>query len=91
MDVFRAVGARDFGRADFLLDDEGGLWFLEINPLPGLSPFYGVLPVLAEAAGYAHEELIGRIMAMALEGSRAKERAIHERLAGRAAQQHTDR
>ncbi len=91
VDVFRAIGARDFARADFLLDEEGGLWFLEINPLPGLSPFYGVLPVLAEAAGYAHEELIGRIMALALERSRAEEKAIHERLAGRAAQQHTDR
>jgi D-alanine-D-alanine ligase len=90
-DIFRAIGARDFARADFLLDDEGRVWFLEINPLPGLSPFYGVLPVLAEAAGYAHEELIGRIMALALQRSESRERTTHGPLAERAAQQHPHR
>ena len=62
--IFRAIGARDFARADYVLGADGQPWFLEINPLPGLSPYYGVLPVLAQAAGYTHSQLIGRIISI---------------------------
>jgi D-alanine--D-alanine ligase len=63
--IYRAIGGRDFARVDFMLDGAGRPWFLEINPLPGLSPYYGVFPVLAEAAGYSHTALIGEIMRLA--------------------------
>lgn len=65
--IYELIGARDLSRLDYILDKKGQLYFLEINPLPGLSPYYGIMPVLAAAAGYEYEELIGRIIEVALE------------------------
>lgn len=79
--LYRAIGARDLARVDYMMDTDGNAWMLEINPLPGLSPFYGVYPVLAEAAGYDYVGLIGRIIDLALERSAAEERTTDERLA----------
>jgi len=39
--------------------------FLEINPLPGLSPTYGDLPILARGMGTPYPDLMGRILATA--------------------------
>ncbi len=64
--AFRATHARDFARVDFKLDVAGEPMFLEINPLPGLSPEYGIYPLQARAAGIEYEELIGRIIDMAV-------------------------
>ena len=47
---------------DFRLDGEGRPTFLEINPLPGLSPYYSIYPRQAAKAGIGYEELIGRIV-----------------------------
>lgn len=68
--IHELIGARDLSRLDYILDNRGQLYFLEINPLPGLSPYYGIMPLLAQAAGYGYEELIGRIIKVALERHR---------------------
>ncbi len=68
--IYELIGAKDLSRLDYILDKKGQLYFLEINPLPGLSPYYGIMPVLAQAAGYEYEELIGRIIKVALERHR---------------------
>lgn len=81
LEVYRTIGARDFARVDFMLDEQGRAHFLEINPLPGLSPFYGVYPVLAQEAGYGHRELIGAIMKLALERCSSVENRTHGQLA----------
>lgn len=64
--IFRALGCRDIARADFKLDREGNISFLEINPLPGLSPFYSVYPQQADAAGVELDEIIKRLINSAL-------------------------
>jgi D-alanine-D-alanine ligase len=66
-EVFRAIGCRDFARVDLKLDAAGDPTFIEINPLPGLSPYYGVYPQQARADGVSHEQLIGAIIASALQ------------------------
>jgi len=71
--VFRLLRCRDLARADFKLDAQGLPSFLEINPLPGLSPFYGIFPRQALAGGYEHAALIGRIIELALERTRKAE------------------
>ncbi len=81
VDVFKIIDARDFARVDYMLDEAGNAWFLEINPLPGLSPFYGVLPELAAAAGVTHTELIGSIMHLAMERCSQTRSTAHEGLA----------
>lgn len=68
--IYELIGAMDLSRLDYILDKKGQLYFLEINPLPGLSPYYGIMPILAQAAGYGYEELIGRIIKVALERHR---------------------
>lgn len=42
--VFRAIGARDYGRIDIRLDDAGTPHFLEANLIPSLISGYGSFP-----------------------------------------------
>jgi D-alanine-D-alanine ligase len=79
--VYRLIGARDFARVDYMLDERGQAHFLEINPLPGLSPFYGVFPELAAAAGYDHAGLIAAIMDAAIERNASHRSLTHEPMA----------
>jgi D-alanine-D-alanine ligase len=88
--IYRVIGARDFARVDYMLDERGRAWFLEINPLPGLSPYYGVFPVLAEAAGYSHTALIGEIMRLAIQRDHESRSSSDVRLAGTAAKRSHD-
>jgi D-alanine-D-alanine ligase len=41
-------------------------YFLEINPLPGLSPIYGDLPIMARRMGWDYAQLVGTIFRHAL-------------------------
>lgn len=64
--AYRALGCRDFARVDFRVRD-GVPYFLEANPLPGLSPTVGDIVLLAKGYGIGHTELIGRILEAAIE------------------------
>ena len=66
LEIFKVLGCRDIARADFKLDKQGRVHFLEINPLPGLSPFYSVYPEQAQKAGYRPEEIIKKLIEFAL-------------------------
>jgi D-alanine-D-alanine ligase len=59
--VFAGLGCRDVARADFRVRD-GVPYFLEINPLPGLSPDSGDLCYLAYRMGLTYPQLIGMIL-----------------------------
>lgn len=59
--VFAGLGCRDVARADFRVRD-GVPYFLEINPLPGLSPDSGDLCYLAYRIGLTYPQLIGMIL-----------------------------
>ncbi len=65
---WHALGCRDVARIDFRLRD-GVPYFLEANPLPGLSPYSGDLVLLARAMGVKYSELIARILQAACERS----------------------
>ena len=60
--VFLALGCRDFARVDFRADEAGRLYFIEINPLPGLAPHYSDYPMLAEFCGVSHEDLVCSVL-----------------------------
>ncbi|MBI3037442.1 D-alanine--D-alanine ligase, partial [bacterium] len=47
---------------DVRLDKKGVPRFLEVNPLPGLSPKKGDIVILANAVGISYRDLIGRIL-----------------------------
>jgi len=65
--VYRSLGCRDVARIDFKVDPKGGIYFLEINPLPGLTPGFSDLVVMAERSGMEFEALINRILTPALQ------------------------
>ena len=64
--VHRALGCRDLSRTDIRLNADGTPYVLEVNPLPGLSPWDSNFPVMAGAAGWSHEALIQRIVELAM-------------------------
>jgi len=74
--LFNALGCRDLARVDFRQGEDGKIYFLEINPLPGLSPFYSVFPKQAEAAGIKPEALIELLLGNAL--SRCQKSLLRE-------------
>jgi D-alanine-D-alanine ligase len=56
------LGATDVSRVDIRLDSEGQPCLLEINPLPGLTPDYSDLCLIAKADGISYTDLILEIL-----------------------------
>ena len=67
VNVWRALEVKDFVRIDFRTSDREELFFLEINPLPGMDfdkeendlSFY---PYMAMKSGYTYDKLIRRLL-----------------------------
>lgn len=66
LQVFKALGCRDFARLDFRVDGSGVPWFLEINPLPTFAPD-GTFAVLAELMGFTYPEWLSNVLGEALD------------------------
>jgi D-alanine-D-alanine ligase len=62
--AYRALGCSGFSRVDLILSDEGPQ-VLEVNAIPGLTDT-SLLPQAAEAAGMSFEQLVERILDLAL-------------------------
>ncbi len=62
----QALGCADLSRTDIRLRADGRPYILEVNPLPGLSPFDSNFPFMASAAGLTHDALIQRIVTLAM-------------------------
>jgi D-alanine-D-alanine ligase len=65
----RALGCEGFARVDLILGADGP-WVLEVNAIPGLTDT-SLLPQSAEAAGMSFEDLVSRILDLALHPSAA--------------------
>ena len=64
--IFTVLGCRDIARVDYRLTPEGEIFFLEINPLPGLSPYYGIYPAEAMALGIEPEQIVKQLVSNAV-------------------------
>jgi D-alanine-D-alanine ligase len=64
--TYGLLGCSGFARVDLMLDAAGELTVLEANPIPGLTET-SLLPQAAEAAGIPFDELVGRILELALD------------------------
>ncbi len=62
----RALKLRGYSRVDFRMDEEGGLWCLEANTLPGMTAT-SLLPQSARAVGISFPELCDRIVRLAVQ------------------------
>jgi D-alanine-D-alanine ligase len=67
---------------DLRLDARGQVNFIECNPLPGLSPGFSDMCLIADAIGINYRTLIGEILAPCIRRYREKRRlqAIEGRL-----------
>jgi len=63
--AFAACGCRDYARVDFILADEGGLYLLEINTLPGMKET-SLLPMSARCVGLDFPALCRELVAPAV-------------------------
>ncbi len=63
---YRVLGCRDVARVDVRVGKDGVPYFLEVNPLPGLSPVYGDLPIMAGRMGWDYDRLVKTIFHHAL-------------------------
>ena len=61
-----SLTARTFRGWIFVFPPEGVLYFIEINPLPGLAPGYSDFPMLAEFNGMDYVSLVRYVLNSAL-------------------------
>nr|CRH06766.1 D-alanine--D-alanine ligase [Candidatus Magnetococcus massalia] len=59
--AYHLSGCRGLARADFMLDDEGTPWLLELNTIPGMTET-SLAPKAAAAAGMDFDDLVERIL-----------------------------
>ena len=62
--LFDVLKCRHYSRADFRMDHEDNLWFLEMNTLPGMTDT-SLAPMTAKAAGLSFNDLIECIVLQA--------------------------
>lgn len=65
--AFRALHLRGYARFDFLLNEEEGLWCIEANTLPGMTPT-SLFPLAAKAVGISYNALCEILLRMAIDG-----------------------
>ena len=63
--AFDLLGASGWGRVDFLMDDEGRPWFLEVNTTPGMTS-HSLVPQAAAQVGIDFDDLVWRILETSL-------------------------
>jgi D-alanine-D-alanine ligase len=72
--AFQAVDCAGMARVDFLLDRKTGkVWVNEINTIPGFTPI-SMYPKMWEASGLPYSKLLDRLVELALERHRDKNR-----------------
>ncbi len=66
LSVHKALGLSVYSRVDFILGRDGGIYCLEANTLPGMTPT-SLLPQEAKAVGISYEQLCEEIIRLSLE------------------------
>ena len=64
LDAFRILGGRGWGRVDFLMDEAGRHYFLEVNTAPGMTD-HSLVPMAARVAGMEYPALVRRVLELA--------------------------
>lgn len=67
MKLHKAIGCRHLSRVDFIVDDAGRHWFLEINSLPGFTD-HSLVPMAARKVGMEMDQLCDHLVRLALAG-----------------------
>ena len=59
------LGCRDLSRSDFILTEDNDIWLLELNSIPGMTP-WSLFPDAARAAGIEFEDLLDGLVTQAI-------------------------
>ncbi|MFN2555578.1 MAG: D-alanine--D-alanine ligase [Nitriliruptorales bacterium] len=62
--AYEALGCRHVSRADLIVDGEGTPWLLELDTCPGMTET-SLLPLAADAAGFAFGDLVEHLVQLA--------------------------
>jgi D-alanine-D-alanine ligase len=62
--AFAIIGGNGWGRVDFLMDEMGKPYLLEINTSPGMTD-HSLVPMAARQAGFSFEQLVLRVLELA--------------------------
>jgi D-alanine-D-alanine ligase len=65
--IHRALGLRHYSRSDFIIHPRRGIYFLEVNTLPGLTE-ESLMPKALKAVGSDLSQLAGHLIALASKG-----------------------
>lgn len=63
--IHNALGLSVYSRSDFILDEEGRAWCLEVNTLPGMTP-NSLIPKAAAVEGYSYAQLCEKIVELSM-------------------------
>ena len=67
LDAHRALGCRGYSRVDFIVDESGAPFILEVNTLPGMTST-SLLPDIARGVGISFPDLVEEILRLAIAG-----------------------
>ncbi|WP_269531694.1 D-alanine--D-alanine ligase [Chitinimonas sp. BJYL2] len=59
--AFWAIGGKSWGRVDFLMDEVGNPYLLEVNTAPGMTS-HSLFPMGAKAVGMSYEDVVLKIL-----------------------------
>jgi D-alanine-D-alanine ligase len=62
--AFALIGGQGWGRVDFLMDETGQPYLLEVNTSPGMTD-HSLVPMAARQAGLSFEQLVLRVLELA--------------------------
>ncbi len=68
LQAFKVLGCNGWGRVDFLMDEAGKHYFLEVNTSPGMTD-HSLVPMAAKAAGLDFDALVISILQQTLKPS----------------------
>lgn len=62
--AFALIGGQGWGRVDFLMDESGKPYLLEVNTSPGMTD-HSLVPMAARKAGISFEQLVVKVLELA--------------------------
>ncbi|MGH1373828.1 MAG: D-alanine--D-alanine ligase [Cellvibrionaceae bacterium] len=65
LEAFSALGCEGWGRVDFMADDNGNFYTLEVNTVPGMTD-HSLVPMAAKAEGMSFSDLVIDILSQTL-------------------------
>jgi D-alanine-D-alanine ligase len=61
LNAYQSLDCSGWGRVDFMQDELGKFWMIEVNTVPGMTD-HSLVPMAAKAAGLSFPELVIEIL-----------------------------